>query len=132
MVWCKDTIAYVKQLTAADDSLIHTSTAIGKGFYNTKLMLGSCAHGAANMAATYDGGGKSDWFLPSKDELGKLFTQQTVVGGFVNSAYWSSSEIDTSNAWRQDFNPNGLPSSAGKSDLYYVRPVRAFSPFPGI
>jgi hypothetical protein len=39
--------------------------------------------------------GYKDWFLPSIDELHKLHQNKTVIGGFANVTYWSSSEFDT-------------------------------------
>lgn len=130
MVWCSNSTQFVHSLTTGATASVNTLTAIGKGFYNTKLMLGSCTYGAANMAATYNGGGKSDWFLPSQDELNQLYIQQTVVGGFPVSipqveAYWSSTEDVYDHAFYQNF-PTGFQSTNVKSNGGYVRPVRAF------
>jgi hypothetical protein len=72
----------------------------------------------------------SDWYLPSKDELKKLFDSRNTVGyapgGLTFSSYFSSSEYNASNAYYQDFN-TGLQGGSGRKDAsVHVRPVRAF------
>ena len=90
-------------------------------------MLGS--HGAAaSLCRNYRGGGFTDWFLPSKDELNELYKNKAVVGGLATGFYWSSSEDVGNNyagAWLQYF---GLGGQGGGNKLYpyYVRAVRAF------
>ena len=77
-------------------------------------------------AREYNGGGKSDWYLPSKDELDSLYAQKVTVGGFTTeNNYWSSSESDDFYAWFQLF-VDGKQESYRKSFTYNVRPVRAF------
>jgi hypothetical protein len=126
MPWCNVTNAYLKLLTdGTTPSSTATGIAIGSGARNTKLMLGTCTYGAANMATSYNGGGKSDWFLPSKDELAQLYAQKTTVGGFVEDDYWSSSENVAFFAWSQFFN-GGFQDGYNKNFASYVRPVRAF------
>jgi len=71
----------------------------------------------------YTDGGVS-WFLPSKDELNELYTQKTVVGGFVDAWYWSSSQFNTSNALTRNFAGGEGPDL--KTSTLRVRPVRAF------
>jgi hypothetical protein len=46
-------------------------------------------------------------------------------GGFANTFYWSSTEADIDNAWRQSFSSGGQ-SSGAKGYNYYVRAIRAF------
>uniref|UniRef100_UPI0040473774 Lcl domain-containing protein n=1 Tax=Algoriphagus sp. TaxID=1872435 RepID=UPI0040473774 len=76
-------------------------------------------------------GDYSDWYLPSKDELNKLYLNRTVVGGFVtignSSHYWSSTEksAGNSNAWNQHFS-DGAQHDHSKNSTFYVRAVRAF------
>jgi hypothetical protein len=70
-------------------------------------------------------GGYSDWYLPSKDELNKLYINRVAIGGFANNAYWSSTENDSLDAWKQSF-PNGIQNYGLKSINLYVRAVRAF------
>jgi hypothetical protein len=82
---------------------------------------------AMSAAAGYTGGGMS-WILPSKDQLGTLSQQKTVVGGFTAYGYWSSSsEYDeiADFAWDLDFGFNLYNLSLKDSSLH-VRPVRVF------
>ena len=48
-----------------------------------------------------------------------------VVGGFANNNYWSSTENDNNNAWKQNFN-NGNQNNNNKNNTNYVRAVRGF------
>ena len=127
-IWCKENTDYLKSLLDGTTPLSTlTGTAIGAGARNTRAMLGTCSGGAANAAVAYNGGGKSDWFLPSKDELNQLYLQKTTVGVFVANAYWASSETNAVNAWAQRFS-NGAeaPDNKDMAVLIVVRPVRAF------
>ncbi|MBS1745206.1 MAG: DUF1566 domain-containing protein [Bacteroidetes bacterium] len=69
--------------------------------------------------------GYQDWFLPSKDELNELYKQQNIVGNFKPFSYWSSSELDVSTAWFQNFG-NGQQLLQVKTAAYALRPVRRF------
>jgi hypothetical protein len=80
---------------------------------------------AATVARAFQGGGKTDWHLPSKDELNKMYLQRSAIGGFASGVYWSSSELDALYAWDQSFG-DGYPANANKPVAQYVRPVRAF------
>ncbi len=112
---------------------ISTDTAIGTGKANTNQITVTPACDtptkapAAWAAKNYTGGGVS-WFLPSKDELNELYTQQTVVGGFIppfDFEYWSSSQNSPGSAWIQSFN-NGEQGTGSRDSPFHVRPVRAF------
>jgi hypothetical protein len=116
------------------DNGIHTTTgatgtAIGTGLANTNTLIfnqsGTPISYAAGIARAYTGGGFNDWFLPSKDELNKLFLKRVTIGGFSHYFYWSSSEYDDYNAWSQNFYA-GDQYYDGKNYSYYVRAVRAF------
>ena len=104
-----------------------TATAIGTGKANTAMILANCTTAgiAARVAADYRGGGKSDWFLPSKDELNLMYVKKIAIGYFAADFYWSSSESLAGEAWDQYFR-NGSQHSENKSYASYVRPVRAF------
>ncbi|MDI1288592.1 MAG: DUF1566 domain-containing protein, partial [bacterium] len=73
-------------------------------------------------------GGKSDWYLPSRDELRVMFLRKAMLKNFQLHGYWSSSEVDPMFAWIQDFYSDYKPAPSDKSFANYVRPIRAFSP----
>jgi len=115
ITWCSDTT-----------TLIGTATAIGEGMANTTTAAITCSTGAIRTAADYSNGGKSDWHLPSLDELNQLYDQRATVGGLASNTYWSSSEFDVSRTWRRAFN-DGSPAGGGfKTGSLRVRVVRAF------
>ncbi len=70
---------------------------------------GTQPHLAAQQCANSTANGHSDWYLPAKDELDVLYTQQyrdrgfNVSGSFPTGYYWSSSEFSFSVAWYQKF-----------------------------
>jgi hypothetical protein len=106
-----------------------------EGKYNTQMI--NWNQGGATSAAAICGnlslGGYDDWYLPSIEELNKMY--QNIgqgnalglgnVGGFASDYYWSSTELDNSNAWRQGFG-YGYSTYNFKTNSYYVRAVRAF------
>ena len=105
-----------------------TETGIGKGQSNTDKLKdkGIDKFPAAEACSKYNGGGYSDWFLPSKDELVLVFKNLANLSTFVNnSSYWSSSEAGNGQAYRPG-SSGGTVTSDSYSVDYYVRPVRAF------
>ena len=116
-----------------------TATTIGTGSANTDAII--AAQGAietsyaAGVARAYTGGGFTDWFLPSKVELNKMYLNRVIInirasanGGsnFSINYYWSSTESGNNVAWSQGF-PNGSQIYYGGKDFTIsVRAVRAF------
>jgi len=104
-------------------------TAIGTGAVNTAAIVAGCPDLgiAAKLADALTIGSRSDWFLPSKDELTLMYTNlyQAGVGGFATDAYWSSSDVDADFAWHQYFR-NGNQFYGSKDNYGYIWPVRAF------
>ena len=109
-----------------------TGTAIGTGLTNTNAIIAAQGEAqtvqtdyAAGLARAYNGGGYNDWFLPSLDELNKLYLNRVAIGGFTDALYWSSTEYDNYFGWTQDFG-NGVQYYNYKDFTYFVRAVRAF------
>ncbi len=107
-----------------------TGTAIGTGKLNTQKIIAVQGNGqyAAKICTDYRGSGKSDWFLPSKDELNLIYANlyKADVGGFVSTnLYWSSSEFGALLAWCQFFY-NGSQYDEGKQFITLVRAIRSF------
>ncbi len=108
------------------------ATALLTGFANTNTII--TAHGgngnyAAYSARAYTGGGYTDWYLPSKDELNKLVLNYVAIGGFnFNNGvyYWSSSEASQTTVWVQTIWNNGPQSTTFKTGNNYFRPIRKF------
>jgi hypothetical protein len=115
-----------------------TGTAIGTGATNTTTIIS--VQGpietsyAAGLARAYTGGGYTDWFLPSKDELNKMYTNRATINTtatansgivFLPNRYMSSTEEDENTNWGQVFG-NGAQSAINKSQEKAVRAVRAF------
>jgi len=111
-----------------DTTVGTTGTAIGTGQANTTLIVyqNLCTGGAAYYCANLTEGSYADWFLPSKDELNKLYLNKGPIGGFAEyDFYFSSSESDAYNAWYQYFG-DGLQDYYLKDTPIRVRAVRAF------
>ncbi|WP_425639321.1 DUF1566 domain-containing protein [Algoriphagus yeomjeoni] len=104
-----------------------TSIAIGSGAANTNAIVSGCAEAgiAARICDDLVLGGFDDWYLPSKDELNKLYQNRVAIGGFASAFYSSSSEYISSSAWKQYFS-NGNQFSLNKQLTHRVRAVRAF------
>ena len=138
IAWCSNTSS---DITGA------VGTAVGTGSANTTAMQSpACATGAGVSARAYAGGGLTDWFLPSKDELNAMCNySRTWTGapstdpctgaqngpfaagtyGFASDNYWSSSQANPYDAWYQDLG-DGYALSDSKNSTLRVRPVRAF------
>ena len=102
----------------------------GKGSVNTPLIVANCGSAsAAGAAQSYGGGGLTDWYLPSGDELGQFSPQVGTIGGLASGVYWSSSPgwIDMTMASAVNIlESNEGSSNLVKTETHGVRPIRAF------
>jgi hypothetical protein len=142
--WNSGTNAFPWALTAYKDVYVGGGTsardatkncdAIGCGLKNTQAIIdqGNDATTAAGIARAFNGGGRSDWFLPSIMELHEVSAVlKPGNGDLANSLTWSSSERPAT-AVRARYQ---LPSATTgaffdnintKNSSHDVRPVRAF------
>ena len=109
--------------------------AIGTGAQNTIDIVAQSGNVAESCAAAYASdysvNGYSDWFLPSQDEIVKLYESKALIGGLGNATYWSSTESDNGAAVilysSVNAEVNGTTSEYNKNnDPVYVRAVRSF------
>ncbi|MEZ5107073.1 MAG: hypothetical protein R2757_21385 [Draconibacterium sp.] len=65
---------------------------------NTNTIVAAIGAGSYAAKVCYDlvYGGYNDWYLPSMDELTKLYENRSILGGLSSYIYWSSSD-DPSN-----------------------------------
>ena len=117
------------ETTALFITVYSTSDFVGSGEANTKSIIEKLGGGnyAALACSRFALNGYSDWFLPSKDELSRLYATLKLsgIGDLKDSRYWSSSEASFKDAWSQYFY-NGLQVVTGKNALGRVRPIRRF------
>jgi hypothetical protein len=104
---------------------------IGTGAQNTLDIMNGCSQAgiAARLCGDLVLGGYSDWYLPSIDELNKLYINRVAIGGFTSYGYWSSTEVNSFSAWFQGFGGDGGQGYGNKDYNLHdfdVRAVRAF------
>jgi hypothetical protein len=101
--------------------------AIGTGNKNTVDIIKGCSTAgiAARLCRDLVLNGYKDWYLPSKDELNKLYDNQDKIGGFEKFNYWSSTELNSNSAWARSFDVSYV-YAPNKSSKGHVRAVRFF------
>ncbi len=113
------------------------SRAIGKGMsttnatYSRLTSAGGAATStyAAGIAHAYSNNGKTDWHLPSQDEINELYTNRVTAMNDRLAGYWSSTEWDGHNGREKNFGSDDMADGLGnffKSTSKAVRAVRAF------
>ena len=114
------------------DDLSNTVTgangiALGTGNINTNAIVANIGPGSYAAKLCYDLvlNGYSDWYLPSRDELYKLYLNKHFIGNFINQSYWSSSETSIYTANSLAFS-NGTWEIQVKSNGLDFRAIRSF------
>lgn len=125
--WCKRFDPSQFDVPSNPDRIYSPTTTgvIGAGKASTNFAVTICPGDAAALAKAYQGGGKTDWYLPSTDELRQLYLNKDLLGGFTKGPYWSSNGGNGSFAGYLDFG-SGVPLIVSKYVVASIRPIRAF------
>ena len=129
--------------SASTVSIAGLGTAIGTGSSNSATIATTCASTGALDAAEYVRGktigGKTDWFLPSRDEALAIYTQRSVfIGNYAinqlsadTARYLTSTQgADVVNALGVFLQGSSFPGDSGdfsKDFDFSIRPVRSFT-----
>jgi len=119
------------------DSDSCNAISLWRGELNTEFMVEQLGanSGAAFECIASTNGGVSNWYLPSIQELNKLWNNMFEVSKGIEIAggnqlnlifYWSSTETSSTNARTYNFF-TGISSSGNKNEDNKVRAVRKFS-----
>ena len=106
-------------------------TAVYTGLANTNAILAACptAGTAAQLCRSYNGGGYTDWYLPSIGELQLMYDNRSVVPNLTTGVftYWSSTEGGATIASGFFFYGGySLAAMKGYATQMVARAVRAF------
>ena len=129
--------------SASTVSIAGLGTAIGTGSSNSATIATTCASTCALDAAEYVRGktigGKTDWFLPSRDEALAIYTQRSVfIGNYAinqlsadTARYLTSTQganvVNALGAFLQGSSSPGDSGDFSKDFDFSVRPVRSFT-----
>ena len=100
-----------------------------KAWECSEVLGSSNWEGAKSLCSEYRGGGYSDWYLPSKDELNLVYINLGRTGKISDdNFFWSSSEYNNYSdlVWVQIFS-DGSQDYGGKNNTCSVRAIRAFN-----
>jgi hypothetical protein len=89
-------------------------------WFNAFDVISNPANHSANGQKFYD------WRLPTKYELGLMYTQRVAIGNFPAAFVWSGTANSSTDAWNQAFDFGGLFTNNMTLGLVYVRSVRDF------
>jgi len=115
-----------------------TSPEIGTGYDNTLAMkaqeryIGGAAQVCTDYSVTKGINVYNDWFLPSYNELLKLYENRVIIGGFFSNddpylgSYWSSTESGSSTVRIKHFSGNSITHTSKYIPNVRVRAVRYF------
>lgn len=126
------TADYANLLQWTNGATLSIGTDDQNGATNTTKIiaaLGNTGIYAAKICRDFRGGGFTDWFLPSRNQLDLLFFKKSFVGGFstnISYGYWSSSEFSYNDTWAYDFTGLLFAFTVPKKSAGYVRAIRAF------
>ncbi len=86
-------------------TFFNTSPNIGDGMSNTIQIVNGCSETniAARLCYNLVQNGYSDWCLPSRNELSKIYLNRSLLPGILNYHYWSSTDCSVDRARTLNF-----------------------------
>ena len=105
-----------------------TTVFIGAGASNTTTILAGCADrpiGASVTGGGTDINGYTDWYLPSRAELGTVYANKSLLG-VGDNLYWTSTEGGNSDQAICYSFGDGTYFDYNKSVPCYIRAMRSF------
>lgn len=122
--------------------IIGTSANLGSGVTNTDLIIASKGSGtthAAGVARAYNGGGYTNWSLPSEDELTEIYNNKAIInataiansgeifeeGESLGARYWVSNMSGLNGNFLFNFY-SGSVNGVWPVNARNVRAIRAF------
>ncbi|OFY97413.1 MAG: hypothetical protein A2309_03370, partial [Bacteroidetes bacterium RIFOXYB2_FULL_35_7] len=109
---------------------IAEASSLEDGALNTDAILSDCSTRpiAASICSDLILNGYDDWVLPAANQLSFLYQNNNHVGGFSTDNYWTSSELDSENAYVINF-ASGIQSMSDKSSsTNAIRCIRKYYP----
>lgn len=120
--WCS--------VALANTALNVLTNGIGQGLANSTTIANSCGEGAAFISRNYNGGGKTNWYLPTPAEFLAATQSNAITDLNMNTIVWLSTEPNDANKnWVGQVAMLSSPSPGGnnKLDILAFRPIRAFA-----
>jgi hypothetical protein len=123
--WCSNTFLDVNSAT----------TAIGFAEANTDRMIApNCSSGIGVLARSYQGGGNTDWSVPTSAEMLLISNYSYLIPGLIiegpsgNNGYWVSNGGSGGGAWVGNVQVvGGGQGGVNKASIApYLRPIRYF------
>jgi hypothetical protein len=105
---------------------------LGTGMQNTLDITNGCIESgiAARICFDLELNTYNDWYLPSRDELNKLYLNKDLIGGFTAGPYWSSTEYFSYYpeifAYYQSFDTGSIAGDWKSASTLRVRAIRSF------
>ena len=104
-------------------------TTLGTGNQNTIDIMNGCPNAgiSARICGDLVFNGYSDWYLPSVEEIDKLYLNRVAIGGFTNTLYWTSTEYGNSDIYSDAIEfAGGTHLGKTKFNSFRVRAIRTF------